>query len=195
MKINIGNTFLAKKLKSYKLQASSGFTPTPNFGVSLRGKRGPASARRERDGFTLIELLVVVAIIGMLLSIISLSLTSSRQKARDTKRISDMKQIKTGMDLFFSTGGGYPDTGAWVVGANLTCGTEQIMRIPPDPGGALYAYAYTANGISGTGCGGTVRGGYSIQFFMERQAAYYTMDEDGTFRDPGNNPVSVDALL
>jgi len=30
---------------------------------------------------------------------------------------------------------------------------------------------------------------------MERQAAYYTMDEDGVFRDGGGNPVSVDNLL
>jgi len=153
------------------------------------------SRSKSGAGFTLIELLVVVAIIGMLLSIISLSLTSSRLKARDTKRVSDMKQIKTGMDLFFSTGGGYPITAAWVVGANIICSGTILMRVPPDPGGSLYAYGYTATGSTGTGCGGTVRGGYTVQFFMERQAAYFTMDEDGGFRDSSNNPVGIDSLL
>jgi len=171
--------------KSYQLKARFGFTPTPKFGVSLRGKRG----------FTLIELLVVVAIIGMLLSIISLSLGNSRLKARDTKRLSDMRQFKTGMDLYYSSGGGYPDTPAWAVGATISCAGSVLMRVPPDPGAPLYTFNYTASGAAGSGCGGTVRAGYSIQFFMERQAAYYTMDEDGVFRDGGGNPVSVDNLL
>src|SRR3989338_5221325 len=77
------------------------------------------SRSKSGAGFTLIELLVVVAIIGMLLSIISLSLGNSRLKARDTKRLSDMRQFKTGMDLYYSSGGGYPDTPAWAVGSTM----------------------------------------------------------------------------
>ncbi len=47
----------------------------------------------ERKGFTLIELLVIIIIIGLLAVAIIVSLNSARAKARDAKRISDIKQM------------------------------------------------------------------------------------------------------
>ncbi|MDO8560438.1 MAG: type II secretion system protein [bacterium] len=61
-----------------------------------------------RKGFTLIELLVVIAIIGLLATIAFIALNSPRQKARDSKRAADMKQLRTALELYFNTKGSYP---------------------------------------------------------------------------------------
>lgn len=63
---------------------------------------------KNRKGFTLIELLVVIAIIGILASVIVVSLNSARGKAIDVKVISDVKQLKNAIESGYS-GVSYPD--------------------------------------------------------------------------------------
>jgi len=62
-------------------------------------------------GFTLIELLVVIAIIGLLASIILASLNNARIKARDTKRIADLRDFQLALELYYNTNNHYPYTG------------------------------------------------------------------------------------
>ena len=52
--------------------------------------------RRElnKQGFTLIELLVVISIIGFLATASMVVFNNARMKARDAKRIADIKQIQ-----------------------------------------------------------------------------------------------------
>lgn len=64
--------------------------------------------RNEQKGFTLIELLVVIAIIGLLASVVLLSLNSARAKSRDAKRLADVRQIASAMELYFNDSGTYP---------------------------------------------------------------------------------------
>ena len=64
--------------------------------------------RIKNTGFTLIELLVVIAIIGLLSSTVLASLDSARAKARDTKRISDIKEIQKGLELYIVAHGSLP---------------------------------------------------------------------------------------
>lgn len=64
-----------------------------------------------KKGFTLIELLVVIAIIGLLSSVVLASLNSARVKARDTRRISDLKQTQTALALCYDKTGSFAING------------------------------------------------------------------------------------
>lgn len=66
-------------------------------------------------GFTLIELLVVISIIGILASVVLAGTNSGRNKAKDTRIVSAVQQIRIALhfgftnpvyrDLFFANGG------------------------------------------------------------------------------------------
>lgn len=53
-------------------------------------------------GFTLIELLVVISIIGLLASVVLASISSARDKARVAQTVTDLKEIKKVIDLYFA---------------------------------------------------------------------------------------------
>jgi prepilin-type N-terminal cleavage/methylation domain-containing protein len=63
---------------------------------------------KSQRGFTLIELLVVIAIIGILASVILVSLNSARAKAGDAKRISELNSIQTALQLYYNNKGAMP---------------------------------------------------------------------------------------
>jgi prepilin-type N-terminal cleavage/methylation domain-containing protein len=62
----------------------------------------------KKKGFTLIELLVVIAIIGLLATMAVVSFGNARMKARDTKRVHDLKSIYTALELYYDESGSYP---------------------------------------------------------------------------------------
>ena len=51
-------------------------------------------------GFSLIELLVVIAIIGLLSTMAVLSFNNARVKARDVKRMADIKSIQSAIEIY-----------------------------------------------------------------------------------------------
>jgi type II secretion system protein G len=95
-------------------------------------------------GFTLIELLVVVAIIGLLASIILVSLNTARKKGRDARRIGDLKEIQTALELYYSDHNNYPvaTTQASAVTALTALSPTYISTLTDDPLGGSYHYVY-----------------------------------------------------
>lgn len=59
---------------------------------------------QKRKGFTLIELLIVIAIIGILSSIVLVSLSGAREKSRMNKALATMKSINTRMNQCLTDG-------------------------------------------------------------------------------------------
>ncbi|HQB76688.1 MAG TPA: prepilin-type N-terminal cleavage/methylation domain-containing protein, partial [bacterium] len=64
-----------------------------------------------RKGFTLIELLVVIAIIALLSTLSVVALNNARVKSRDARRLSDIKQIRTALEMYFNQNNSYPIDG------------------------------------------------------------------------------------
>lgn len=116
------------------------------------------------SGFTLIELLVVIAIIGLLASVVLLSLNSARAKSRDAKRIADVKLIANAMELYYNENSSYPAQTTNLVPNYL--GTWPKYPSPSGDGGCASNLVYqftgtpTATSYELTFCLGAQTGGY-----------------------------------
>jgi prepilin-type N-terminal cleavage/methylation domain-containing protein len=91
----------------------------------------------KKEGFTLVELLVVIAIIGLLSTLSVIALGNARQKARDAKRVADMKQVQTALELYYSDNNTYPSAISFGAGSIATGTATYMGKAPssPDPRG------------------------------------------------------------
>lgn len=102
---------------------------------------------RNQQGFTLIELLVVIAIIGLLASVIIVAVANARADARDSKRLADMTQMGTALELYHNTNHGYPAaTVAGVPDGISPTFLSQLPVAPQPPDGDCSGQANPGNG-------------------------------------------------
>jgi prepilin-type N-terminal cleavage/methylation domain-containing protein len=133
--------------------------------------------QRSRGGFTLIELLVVIAIIAILAAILFPVFAQAREKARQSRCLSNMKQLGVGMRLYMDDyDATYPQSGligrsGWIFALgdfriDVTRGqiypyvkTMEVYYCPSDPLGGQKRVnsptflSYSINGIFCTNSG------------------------------------------
>ncbi|HOF79800.1 MAG TPA: prepilin-type N-terminal cleavage/methylation domain-containing protein [bacterium] len=127
-----------------------------------------------KKGFTLIELLVVIAIIALLSTLSVVALNSARVKSRDARRLSDIKQLRTALEMYFDQNQSYPTTTGALGSGNFAClnsagwaavncsGTVYMQKVPtdPQPTTKLYTYDVGSNGST-----------YTINYTLENGGA------------------------
>ncbi len=151
-----------------------------------------------KKGFTLIELLVVISIIALLSSIVLFAVNSARAKARDVKRVSDVKQLGKAVELYYSTNGSYPVAmvpTATIPGIIPTY-TNAMPKVPTpiEPGctAAQNAYMYQSDGKSYgiTFCAGKTVGSIPAGYDIARSNIVrkrYDLDGDGIINSNDSN--------
>ena len=96
---------------------------------------------KKSRGFTLIELLVVIAIIGILSSIVLVSMGGARKSARDAVRKADMRQLVTAQEMYNGVNDLY-----YPLATYPTSITTYMPKTPVDPANSTpYIYAAVSN--------------------------------------------------
>ncbi|MEI6378772.1 MAG: type II secretion system protein [Candidatus Falkowbacteria bacterium] len=96
----------------------------------------------KRHGFTFVELLVIIVIIGVLAVLATTSLLKARVKACDAKRVSDVKQLTTALEMYYYDAKGYPKDLPWGQPLiNNETGTTFMNIVPQAPSFCVYGDA------------------------------------------------------
>ena len=120
------------------------------------------SLKRKQNGFTIVELLIVIVVIGILAALVITTFTGIQQKARNTKRETDIKAIYGQVEAYYAQNGKYPtlaniNDATWR-STNMKGLEAQALQDPKAsaptlasaPAANVYSYAVTAS--DGTAC-------------------------------------------
>jgi prepilin-type N-terminal cleavage/methylation domain-containing protein len=91
--------------------------------------------KKNSKGFTIVELLIVIVVIGILAALVLNSFRGVQERARDTKRRTDVNAQASQLEVYYTDNGGYPtytgqiDTDSWIT-ANLKGADLNAWRAP-----------------------------------------------------------------
>jgi len=105
-----------------------------------------------KKGFTLIELLIVVAVIGILASVVLVGLGPVQKQGRDARRISDLRQVQNGLELYYNAKSKYPPNSDWNTFSTELKNGAGISNVPKDPRSPSYEYKYWTNDTQTSYC-------------------------------------------
>ena len=108
--------------------------------------------KKTKQGFTIIELLVVIAIIGLLSTLSIIALNQARARSRDARRLADIKQMQTALEMYYNDNNKYPSSLE-----DLSSSTPPyllIIPVAPTPADGTgcdtgNTYTYTATALNG----------------------------------------------
>ena len=66
------------------------------------------SLKNKSKGFTIVELLIVIVVIGILATLVLVTFTGIQQKARDSKRKTDLGAVQAALETYYSSNNTYP---------------------------------------------------------------------------------------
>ena len=126
----------------------------------------------KKSGFTLPELLIVMTVLAGLAAVMMVSYPASQKRARDTRRISDLKQYQTAIELYANRVGSYAGLTSGVPGNGAQCNVLGLTTCPKDPKSPAQNYALNANNTS-----------YTLSVRLEQQTGttpnYFVVCSDG----------------
>lgn len=122
----------------------------------MHGRTTSLKRLQKSPGFTIVELLIVIVIIGILAALVIVAYTGIQARARDSTRVTDMRNVKTAIEAYAADNNGdYPPTSFPGLAYYLV--PKYIKAIPTDPINAAqdgkayiyyYARGYKKNGTS-----------------------------------------------
>lgn len=103
----------------------------------------------KKRGFTLIEILVVSTLLAVLAVIGVTSYASISTRSRDAKRISDLEQVRSALEMFRTDNGSYPiSAGAMSTSLAGLVTAGYMPVIPKDPKDPTSQYYYKPVGAA-----------------------------------------------
>jgi prepilin-type N-terminal cleavage/methylation domain-containing protein len=135
-------------------------------------------------GFTLIELLLAIAIIGILSAIVTGYLNEARGKGADAKVKSQLVQLRSAIELYYSNNGHYGTTvvnGSEPVGASVSYGCASGVFNDATLANYILKTIYPGTAFLNSKC--TSNGSaYAISIHLNNPNQYWCIDSTGASR-------------